>query len=400
MAGISPLAMSDEDFMNMPAPEMEPVVADTPVVEQGTTDAAAAAAEAIVVPEVVDIPAVVAEVIVPEDDKAKVEEGGDAETLAATQAETPVAAVVADPTVVVDPAAVVADPAITVPPVVAEEGTPPNYQEFYDQIMKPFKANGKTIDIRDPKDAIALMQMGANYTKKMQELQPHKKLLLMLQNNGLLDEGKLSFLIDVERKNPEAIKKLIKDSGVDPLDIDTTAEPAYTEGNHRISDAEVNFRTKLEDVTSAPGGSELISDIEKSWDAASKEAVWENPEILTIIQEQRETGVYGQIVAEMDRQKILGRVSASTPFLQAYKTVGDDMVKANSFVGSEKEVPAVVLAPKVLTVRTAAVGSPVTNDDKAGAAAANRVAPGKAEPLINFLSMPDEQFMKSMDNRL
>lgn len=50
-------------------------------------------------------------------------------------------------------------------------------------------------------EAIQLMQMGANYTRKMQELQPHRKTLLMLENNGLLDEGKLSFLIDSDEES-------------------------------------------------------------------------------------------------------------------------------------------------------------------------------------------------------
>lgn len=59
----------------------------------------------------------------------------------------------------------------------------------------------ETIELRDSSEAVQLMQKGANYTRKMQDIAPHRKVLLMLENNGLLDEGKLSYLIDLEKKN-------------------------------------------------------------------------------------------------------------------------------------------------------------------------------------------------------
>ena len=51
------------------------------------------------------------------------------------------------------------------------------------------------------------MQMGAGYGRKLQDMQPHLKTLRMLEKNNLLDEGKLSYLIDLDQKNPDAIKK-------------------------------------------------------------------------------------------------------------------------------------------------------------------------------------------------
>jgi hypothetical protein len=143
--------------------------------------------------------------------------------------------------------------------------------------MAPFKANGKLIQLKDPSEVIQLMQMGANYTRKLQDIQPHRKVLLMLENNGLLDEGKLSFLIDLEKKNPEAIKKLVKDAGIDPMDIDTSSEPAYSEGNHLVSDEESGFRQVLDEMVSSETGKETVKLINTDWDQASKEALWKSP---------------------------------------------------------------------------------------------------------------------------
>ncbi len=75
----------------------------------------------------------------------------------------------------------------------ASKETPPDYKALYEKVMAPLKANGKTIDIKSPEELIQLAQMGANYTRKMQAIAPHRKVLLMLENNGLLDEGKLCF---------------------------------------------------------------------------------------------------------------------------------------------------------------------------------------------------------------
>lgn len=267
-----------------------------------------------------------------------------------------------------------------------------DYESFYKQIMTPFKANGRTIELKTPEEAIQLMQMGANFTKKMQELAPQRKLLTMLQTNGL-DEGKLSYLIDLDKKNPEAIKKLIKDAGIDPMEIDTSVEPAYHEGNHRVSDESVNFNATLEDLQSSKEGAETIQVINGDWDQVSKEALWTNPEIMTLIHEQRNNGVYARIQAEVDRRKILGKIRANIPFLQAYKLVGEEMTRANAFDDLGTQAPA-VKAPVIVATRVAAPKAAVKNSDRAAAASTNRSSSAVKEAAKNPLSMSDEDFLK------
>ena len=156
----------------------------------------------------------------------------------------------------------------------SEKSATIDYKKFYEKIMTPFKANGKLITLKTPEEAIQLMQMGANYTRKMQAIAPYKKTLLMLENNGLLDEDKLSFLIDLDKKNPEAIKKLIKDAGIDPMDIDTSTEPQYKEGSHKVSNKEAAFMTVLDDLKRSQDGMQTIKEINTNWDDASKNILW------------------------------------------------------------------------------------------------------------------------------
>lgn len=280
------------------------------------------------------------------------------------------------------------------------EGLPAdfNYKAGYEQIMAPFKANGKMITPRSPEEAISLMQMGANYTRKMQELQPYRKVMLMLENNGLMDEGKLSFLIDLEKKNPDAIKKLIKEAGIDPLDINPEEEVNYQVGNHRVTDAEAAFATELDDLKSTPEGQATLGVIAQTWDAQSKEALFENRGLLQTIQQQRENGIYDRIVSEMSRLQMLGQIPAGTPFLAAYNQVGNQLAAAGGFadlVQPKAEPTVTTPAAKAPVVTRVVQPKPViTNTEQASAASPSRAAPRKVEQFINPLAMSDEDFAK------
>lgn len=280
---------------------------------------------------------------------------------------------------------------------------------FYDTIMAPLKANGKTIELRSPEEAVALMQMGANYTKKLQDLRPARKVLTMLESNGMMDEGKLSFAIDlIEKKDPEAIKKLLKDAGINPLEIDADTDPAYVEGSHRVSDEQVNFHSTLDELSSNPAGVETITEINTSWDQASKQALWAAPEIMTVIHQQREAGIYDVVKAEVDRRITLGSIPATTPFIEAYKTVGDEMAQAAITAGGGGKDPTGAATDPtksptggtVVATRTETPKSPVANGDKASAASPTRSSPAPTGDKPNPLAMSDEDFLKNFQNRL
>ena len=266
-----------------------------------------------------------------------------------------------------------------------------DYKAGYEQIMAPFKANGKTMQVKSVEEAIQLMQMGANYTRKMQELQPHRKTLLMLENNGLLDEGKLSFLIDLDKKNPEAIKKLLQDANINPLDVDMDQESTYQEGNHKVSDEEAQFRLVLDELNSNPVGRETLQTINSTWDQASKEVLWKQPEVMNTINAQRENGVYARITAEIDRRRTLGVIQVGVPFLEAYRVVGDELHKAGAFNDLFKPKASAV-AP---VATRAAMPKPTGLDPKAEAAAVHRGSPSKTtSPLEAMQKASDDEFLK------
>lgn len=280
----------------------------------------------------------------------------------------------------------------------AGSDTAPDYEKLYNEIMKPFKANGKEFAPTSPDEVVRLMQMGANYTKKMQGLKPNLKMLRMLENNGLLQEDKISFLIDLDKKNPEAIKKLLHEGKIDPLDLDLTDEPAYKPGNHSVSDAEMDLQEAISTVKETPTGLETIRHIDSQWDSESKNAVAAEPVLLGIINEQRSNGLYDLIASEIDRRKILGEF-AGVPFIQAYKAVGDQLHAEGKLVpkgGSAQASPAPAPSDnprKPVDTRPARQSKPAAPGTQVRGVAP---APGKktaAKPSFNPLTMSDEEIM-------
>ncbi len=187
-------------------------------------------------------------------------------------------------------------------------------------IAKPFKANGKDFQVNTPEEALRLMSMGANYNKKMATMKPHLKMIQMLENNQLLDEDKISNLIDLAKHDKSAIAKLIKDSEINPLDIDVEEDSKnYTPKNHKVSDQLVDLKGVLADMKLQDKGSETVEAV-TSMDNASQDALLSNPNNLEIIRTHMVDGTYDRIMAEVNRQQVLGSMKGASD-IQAYDYV-------------------------------------------------------------------------------
>lgn len=372
---VNPLSLSDDDFLNAPhepvspAPVVEPEVV-TPVTEEPTLDTEPALEQA----EQPD------ELAQPGEDGAAPAgnpEDNDAQNPAETTSAQAQDGTPAGP-----------EGAAAEPPAV-------DHQAEYARIMAPFKANGREIQVKSTDEAIRLMQMGANYNKKMEGLKPSMKLLKMLSNNELLDEQKLSFLIDISKKDPAAIQQLLKDSNVDPLSIDLDNAPKYAPGNHSVSDKEVELDTVLDEVESTPTGQRTIQTV-TGWDESSKRILAENPQVISAINTMMGNGIYDQIASEVDRRKVLGDLN-NLSALDAFKLVGDELqAKGLLQAAAHAQTASVPVQPVPVATR---VKVPAAETDAARAAKARAAGTTKssarpAKEEFNPLSMSDEEFEK------
>lgn len=282
------------------------------------------------------------------------------------------------------------------PKPVSEAAQVEQYKSLYEKVMAPFKASGKTIQLKDPEEALELIKKGVDYTRKTMEIAADRKFLVMLEKHQLKDEAKLSFLIDLANKNPEAIAKLVTDSGVDPLDIDTSAPSKYSPGNHSVSDDEIRFTETLTEVNSTPEGQQVIQRIFSGWDQASQGHMWKEPEAMRVLLAQKQSGVFDIVEGEVERRRLLGQIPATTPYLDAYRYVGLELGQAGAF----NHLPAFqsqgAASNSPIATRAASTVAKTAADPTVRAAAPTRpTARMSSKPTIDDLAdLSDEEFLK------
>ncbi|AKG13506.1 hypothetical protein [Moraxella bovoculi] len=278
-----------------------------------------------------------------------------------------------------------------------EVDTGVNHQEFYNTLTKPFKANGREFQITNPNDMIALMQKGLNYSKKMEEMKPNLNLIKTLEQYGLTDESKLSYLIDLHNKKPEAIAKLIKDSEIDLYEFDTE------QANHYVPQSKVVHKSQLEEVISEvvdanPDFNSVLNSIYTDWDNQSKQAVIDNPNILRIISEQQTNGIYDKIMNIMEYEKAVGRLHGIS-YLQAYSEI-EHRLLGGSAEGQASQQPQqsqqqaqVFTAPRPNQTNN----SSNTSEQKRKVASPSTNTAKPSTEVIDPLKMSDEELIAYME---
>ena len=198
--------------------------------------------------------------------------------------------------------------------------------DFYNAVTKPMKANGKEISISSADDVVRLMQMGLGYSKNMAALKPHTQIIKTLEKNELLDLDKLSFLIDLNEKNPEAISKLLKDGGIDPLELDADDTESYQPVDRSVSKEEIALNDVLEELQTSPNYNEVLDIAGTVWDEDSRIKISNEPSILRGLVGNAENGLFQQINDIVEQERLLNRLTAETD-LEAYTTVFDALVE-------------------------------------------------------------------------
>ena len=264
-----------------------------------------------------------------------------------------------------------------------EAAVEPDYKAIYQRLFgTPIRAAGQDITLNNPEEAISLIQKGVGFHSKMNRLHGDLKYVEMLRNNGLLDEAKLSLLIDAQAGKPGAIKKLLDSAKVDPLSLDSAEASTYAPSDHRVSDEQVAFQSTVADLSASDTGRAVLVDAQ-GWDQATKAEIYKTPAVLQVLAEQKEMGRYDLIVAEVNRAKVLGQIPVGESFLQSYTRVGQQMMQAGKFGAPPPSTPTPV-AQKTVTPPAPA------NSKKAAAAAPTRVTTPGAKPLPDLKEMDDD----------
>ena len=260
-----------------------------------------------------------------------------------------------------------------------------DYKSIYEQVFKPFKANGKEITPKSVEDIISLMQMGANYTKKMQLMAPMKKVVQSL-DNAKIDEQELNFLIDVSKGDKEAIKQLLIKHKIDPLEIDLDGDNTYSPRNNIASDEDVEFNDTLMDIhDSLPRIQEILNN---TWDDNSKKAILKDPRLMRALHEEVQMGRFDEVKKRLEAEKTFGRYKGISD-VNAYIDLVSKMEQERMKTKTQPETPTRTESTKKIP-------------DKSKAAPTKGKTSKSSSSLTakDLLSMSDDEFNKLSERDL
>lgn len=269
-----------------------------------------------------------------------------------------------------------------------------DYKAQYEKLLAPFKANGKEIAVKNVDEAITLMQMGANYSKKMQGLKPRLKQLRLLEEQGLLEDDKLNFLIDLHKRKPEAINKLVADAEIDPMDFDSEKAKEYRPQSYAVNESSITFQDTLEGLKGTSNFSKIV-DLFSAWDTTSQKVFTNQPELLHVINGHMDSGVYDMISEEVERQRIFGKLQGLSD-LDAYKQVGDEINARRGFDhlfnGNKPNVQRKTVTP----VNKASKNDTLNEKKRAASVSKSTEKSNKLYSDFDPLNLSDEEFVKFM----
>ena len=271
---------------------------------------------------------------------------------------------------------------------------PVEVSDFEKQITAPFKANGREIQVKDAAEAINLMQMGANYQKKMEVIKPSLKVVKLLEQHNLLDEDKLTFLIDLDKNDPQAIRKLIKDSKLNPLDLTSDDETEYKPEPYTVDETAMALDEVLDRIKDTETFTQTIDVISKEWDEASQKTIGKDPSVIERINVQMSNGMYEHIANNVASQKAQGLLVGLSDF-DAYIQTGNALHgkgELDQFIDQKEETQERKdVTPKIEKKKS----DDQRNKRKRAAAPTKRQTPKKASDngeKLNALAGTDAEF--------
>lgn len=276
----------------------------------------------------------------------------------------------------------------------------PTSDSFMAKVTAPFKANGREIRVETADEAVQLMQMGANYNQKMAKLKPNLQLMRQLEDAGLLNATDVARAIDLLKHNkPEAIAQLAKKSGVDPLDVSDEAVANYKPAAVEFDPAKQALDDQFDAIEHSEHRAKVMSEIRR-YDDETKQLLFQHPHVIGLFHKQMTNGIYDRIAGEIERRQLTGKLPSNTPFLHAYKQVGDELEAQGAFADLDQ---AAANAPEQQTptepvrrkVKPRSAQEQAAVNDRKKAASTTRSAPVKQNLLdIDPMNMSDEEFEK------
>ena len=223
-----------------------------------------------------------------------------------------------------------------------------NYKEFYEKVaLAKFIANGREVEgFKNPEDLIRAQQMLHGYSDKMKVFKEYKKFLKPLEERGVLaDPDKFNLAMSLLDGDPEALKKVLKDKNIDPLEFDLD-DIRYIPKVKLPSEAQLLIEENYEQAENLGVGDKFNKVISRDWDIPSLQEFVNNPAVRSDLLQHLKDGTYDIVQNEIKRMELLDTTGVldSMNSIEKYRAAVGRLQK--SAVGTTVK-PQVQAAPKI-----------------------------------------------------
>jgi hypothetical protein len=130
-----------------------------------------------------------------------------------------------------------------------------------------------------------------------------------LKESGLLsDHSKLTMLLEAANGSPEAIKMLLKQNDIDPMELDTESideeSVLDSQSKYVASKDELSLKDFYSKATSLGKGDFVMGNIIEAWDSDSLRSLVQDPEASSIVINHLEDGSFDKIMDEVAKIKM------------------------------------------------------------------------------------------------
>jgi hypothetical protein len=186
------------------------------------------------------------------------------------------------------------------------------------------------------------------------------------------------------------------------MDLDADKASAYKQSTYTVDDREIELDTVLDEIQGTPSYTRTLDIVSTKWDAASKNVIAGNPQLLRVINDHISTGIYDRIQKEIDNERMFGRLNGVSD-IEAYRQVGDALHARGEFnalaKGSSQPKPPAPAEKVVVQPKPKQVDGDKLKDKKRAASSTNAVVPNSGTQDFNPLSMSDEEFSKQVNKQ-
>ena len=180
----------------------------------------------------------------------------------------------------------------------SEDSDTPNIE------LPPLKVSGKQIPINSLEELYTLASGGAGVTQKFQEIAAHKKSIAIMQEHNLT-EADLSLLIEARNGSKDALASLVKQSGIDSMDITDEVSDGYMPGAYIPSDQQVSLQEVQQEIAMDEEYAITQNVVNNIMDARSQDMLVQNPNMIRGLHQDIKSGAYEAVSAHAQKLKLM-----------------------------------------------------------------------------------------------